>query len=77
MVDELRKILRDVLALSAKDRAKLVVMLLDSLEPEEEAEWNGETARRATDPENGAAKTLPWSELRRNLLVSLKRHLED
>ena len=74
-------ILKDALALSAKDRAALADRLLESLDDEtaEEVEdaWRKEIRRRAAEVDSGAVKTIPWSEVKALLIADLKKTDED
>lgn len=64
----------DALELSDKERATLVGLLIESLEdtenidPEIETAWAAEAARRWQEIESGQVKTIPWEEVRANLL---------
>ena len=57
------------LNLSERDRAELADKLLESIEPEADADWadawEAEVARRLEDLNQGKLKTVPWPEARR------------
>jgi putative addiction module component (TIGR02574 family) len=58
--------------LSEEERATLAGLLIESLESEidsdvEEA-WRVEIERRVAELDSGAAKTVPWEDLRAKLL---------
>lgn len=64
-------IARRALALDEEDRAELVTVLLDSLEPEmdaaQSARWDEELRRRADELASGAVRGIPWSEVHERL----------
>ena len=74
MAAELNQIIHDALELSDNERATLVGLLIESLEtaeetqPEVEAAWAAEAERRWQEIESGQVKTIPWEEVRANLL---------
>jgi putative addiction module component (TIGR02574 family) len=63
------EILKEALALPTEARAALVGSLLDSLDTDvdedAEAAWATEVNRRVAELDSGAAKTIPWAEVRR------------
>ncbi len=65
------ELLKDALALPVEARAALAGSLLDSLDTEvdedAEAAWTAEVERRISDLDRGAARTIPWAEVRRRL----------
>jgi putative addiction module component (TIGR02574 family) len=71
---EAAEILKDALALPAEARAALAGSLLDSLDTEvdEDAEgaWAIELNRRLAELDSGAAKAIPWVEVRQRLTDS-------
>lgn len=75
MPKDLHEILRDATELSEADRATLAGLLIESLEgepdPEVDAAWLAEIARRVTEIEAGTVKTVPWDEVRKRLLDRL------
>lgn len=75
MPKDLHEILRDATELSEADRATLAGLLIESLEgepdPEVDAAWSAEIARRVTEIEAGTVKTVPWDEVRKRLLDRL------
>jgi putative addiction module component (TIGR02574 family) len=62
---------RKALALDVTDRAELVGLLIDSLDPETEqgveAAWLQEIDRRARELDSGAVQTIPWEIARERL----------
>jgi putative addiction module component (TIGR02574 family) len=63
---------RKALALDESDRAELVGLLIDSLDPETEqsveAAWLQEVDRRARELDSGTVQTIPWEIARERLL---------
>ena len=74
MATELNQVFHDALELSDSERATLVGLLIESLEaaeetdPDVEAAWAAEAERRWQEIESGQVKTIPWEEVRANLL---------
>jgi len=75
MTQEANDVLKKALALPADDRAALAGSLIDSLDPQADASveeaWNDEVARRIEELDSGKAKTVPWAEVRRRVLLKL------
>jgi putative addiction module component (TIGR02574 family) len=74
MSPEVSDLLKRALSLPVDERAALANALLDSLEPAQESieeAWDKEVARRMKDLEAGRAVTVPWEELRQQLLATL------
>jgi len=72
MSTEVSNLLKRALALSAEERAALANTLLDSLDGTSESvqeAWDQEVARRMEDLKTGKAVTVPWEQLRRELLA--------
>jgi len=72
MSPEVSDLLKRALALSVEERAALANTLLDSLKGTHESvqeAWNQEVARRMEDLKTGKAITVPWEQLRRELLA--------
>jgi putative addiction module component (TIGR02574 family) len=69
------EILREALALPTDTRAALVDSLLDSLDstvdPDAEELWEREILRRARELDLGSVTTVPWVELRSQLIAKL------
>jgi putative addiction module component (TIGR02574 family) len=69
-------LLERALKLPEGERADLAVRLLDSLDPETEADrqtaWDQEIRRRIEDLDSGRVKPVPWREARRRILGSHK-----
>jgi len=63
---------RKALALDVTDRAELVGLLIDSLDPKKEqgveAAWLQEIDRRARELDSGAVQTIPWEIARERLI---------
>jgi putative addiction module component (TIGR02574 family) len=74
MATELNRVLHDALALSDNERATLVGLLIESLEETGEADtdvqaaWDAEAERRWREIESGTVKTIPWDEVKAQLL---------
>jgi putative addiction module component (TIGR02574 family) len=74
MAAELNQVFHDALTLSDNERATLVGLLIESLEatestdPEVETAWAAEAERRWQEIESGQVKTIPWEEVRADLL---------
>jgi putative addiction module component (TIGR02574 family) len=66
---EAGELLKHALTLSDKERADLASSLIDSLDPninaDAELAWQEEIARRLEEVENGRVATIPWEEVRR------------
>ena len=74
MSPEVSDLLKRALSLPADERAALANALLDSLEPAQESieeAWDKEVAHRMKDLDAGRAVTVPWEELRQQLLATL------
>ena len=71
MKREAAEILKAALALPTEDRAALAGSLLESLDIEVDEDvqtaWTNEVNRRVTELDRGAVKTIPWTEVRRQL----------
>ena len=68
-------VLREALTLSESERAEIAGALLESLEPEPEADvemaWRQEVAARVAALDGGEAETTPWEEIREGFLARL------
>ena len=74
MSPEVSDLLKRALSLPVDERAALANTLLDSLSELDNSvqeAWDKEVARRMKDLEAGRAVTVPWEELRQQLLTSL------
>jgi putative addiction module component (TIGR02574 family) len=72
MGPEVSDLLKRALALPLDERAALANTLLDSLETTDQSvqeAWDQEVARRIEDLKSGKAVTVPWEQLRRELLA--------
>ena len=72
MTTNTAKLLEEALKLPSEARAALAGSLLDSLDdtvdPNAEAAWEAEIARRLKDLDDGKVRPVPWSEARRAIL---------
>jgi putative addiction module component (TIGR02574 family) len=76
-----KELLAQALRLSPEERAALAHELFQSLDPQVdddadadiEAAWSEEIRRRVECLERGEVTTIPWAEVRRSLLRSLRR----
>jgi len=80
MTDAADKLLKDVLALSDRERAEIAARLVESLEADEaedpdevEAAWAAELERRCDALDAGTTGTTPWPEVRRGIESELRR----
>lgn len=68
-------VLQKALTLAEQERAEIAGALLESLEPEPEAEveaaWRQEVAARVAALEAGEVETTPWGEIRDGFLARL------
>lgn len=75
MSREATELLKRALSLTEEERALLAGSLLDSLDAttdvEVEAAWQQEIARRLEELDQGRAKTVPWTEVRKHLSAKL------
>ena len=74
MSAETTEILKRALALPSDERAALANTLLDSLTlPDQSVEeaWDKEVTRRMEGLDAGKAVTVPWEQIRRELLAAL------
>lgn len=66
------KLLEEALKLPTEARAALAGSLLDSLDdtvdPNAEADWDVEIARRLKEVDSGKVRPIPWAEARRTIL---------
>jgi len=67
-----KRLLEEALKLPEEARAALAGTLIESLDetadPDAEAAWEQEIARRIQQIDSGAVKLVPWSEARRRIL---------
>ncbi len=74
MSPEVSDLLKRALSLPVDERAALANTLLDSLDQADdcvEEAWDKEVVRRMKDLDAGRAVTVPWEELRIQLLTRL------
>jgi putative addiction module component (TIGR02574 family) len=68
-------VLQEALTLPEQERAEIAGALLESLEPEPEADvelaWRQEVAARVAALDAGEAETTPWEEIRERFLTRL------
>ena len=66
------KVYEDALALTADERARLAARLIESLEPDDDADveavWRVEVARRLRELDEGTVETVDWLEARHQIL---------
>ena len=67
----LRQIFIDASELPERDRATLAGLLIESLDPQDESEfeaaWQREIGRRIAELDDGSVETVPWEDVRRQL----------
>ena len=75
MSEDMADLLKKALALPVEARAALAGSLLDTLDEtvdeDAEASWEKEIAARIEQLDAGAAKTVPWTELRSRMAAKL------
>jgi putative addiction module component (TIGR02574 family) len=68
---DLKELFGEAAKLPEEDRATLAGLLIESLEPaaepDVEAAWSEEIARRVAELDAGAVKPIPWEEVRAEL----------
>lgn len=69
-------VLKEALTLPEADRADIAGALLESLQPEEDADvdaaWRQEVAARVASLDAGEVETIPWDEIRDRLFARLR-----
>ena len=69
MTERTQELLQKALSLPDSERAELAGSLIDSLDttidPDVDAAWQEEIARRAGDVRSGKVSTVPWPEVQR------------
>jgi putative addiction module component (TIGR02574 family) len=77
MTPEVSKLLKRALSLSVDEQEALADSLISNLggrvDPGVQAAWEAEIERRIAELDSGAAKTVPWEEVRRRNLAKLPR----
>ena len=72
---DFKEILHEAAGLPERDRATLAGLLIESLDPEPDADveaaWSDEIRRRVAELDAGAAMTIPWDEIRKELFARL------
>ena len=75
MPKDFKEIFREAAELPERDRATLAGLLIESLEPEPDAEveaaWAQEIQRRVAELDAGTVKTIPWEGVRKELFSRL------
>jgi putative addiction module component (TIGR02574 family) len=71
------EILKEALELPIEGRVALTDSLLESLDTEEvddgaESAWQRAVERRVAELDSGAVSPLPWADVRRNLIATLR-----
>ncbi|MBM3523369.1 MAG: addiction module protein [Alphaproteobacteria bacterium] len=68
----LSQLIEEALKLPSDARGALASRLIDSLDqatdPDAEAAWDAELARREEELDSGRARAVPWSEARQTIL---------
>ena len=71
-VAQANKVYADALALTTGERARLAARLIESLEPDDDADveavWRVEVARRLRELDEGTVETVDWLEARHQIL---------
>ena len=71
MSRSLEEIVREAARLPERDRGALAGLLIETLdpapEPDVEAAWSREVARRVAEFDAGRVQTIPWEEVREEL----------
>jgi putative addiction module component (TIGR02574 family) len=71
MATEREQVFRDALELDPQDRAELLTLLIDRLDPGAESgveeAWMQEIDRRVDQLDSGTAETVPWDVARARL----------
>ncbi len=71
MTHNLKELFREAAQLPEHDRATLAGLLIGTLdpapEPDVEAAWSEEIARRVAEIDAGTVETIPWEEVRAEL----------
>ena len=66
------KLLEDALRLPERERADMAARLIDSLDPEVDADvslaWDAEVLQRLGDLDKGLVKPVPWPEARQTIV---------
>jgi putative addiction module component (TIGR02574 family) len=70
-----KEVFEQALHLDERERAALASLLIESLEMEVEegveAAWLAEIERRVAELDSGAARAVPWEEVKARLLANL------
>ena len=71
MARNLNELFREAAQLPEQDRATLAGLLIETLdpgaEPNVEAAWSQEVARRVAELDAGTVETIPWEDVRAEL----------
>ena len=74
MSNDVQQLFNSALELSDQDRAELAGLLIGSLDESRdedyEAAWNDEIAQRLNELKSGSVTTIPWTEVRRRLMMN-------
>ena len=72
MTDEAKQLLEEALKLPVRERARLVSLLIESLDEKDEDDveeaWIEEVQKRARELETGKVQGLTWAEARRIMI---------
>lgn len=81
MTHKAESLLREALELSESERAEIAGRLLESIEPEPDAEveaaWAAEIDRRVRSIDAGEVELIPWEKVRDQLRSRLNGGQED
>jgi len=71
MTRQLKELFQEAAKLPERDRAKLAGLLIESLEPEPEADveaaWSREIAQRVGELDAGSVELISWEDVRKEL----------
>ena len=77
MTQEADDLLKRALALPSADRADIASVLINSLDPEEDAAvraaWDAEIARRIEDLDSGKVQTISWEDVCRRIAAAVAK----
>ena len=76
MTNATETVFQAALQLPDRDRAELAAKLIESIDPDTDADWaetwDVEIAKRVAELEEGKVQTVLWSEVRRRMVESKK-----
>lgn len=75
MAMDFKEILHEAAGLPERDRATLAGLLIESLDPEPDADveaaWADEVRRRVAELDAGTVATVPWEDVKKELFARL------